>query len=62
DQAAHMTSAAYLRSLRASLNSATAQFRPARIVQGVGPGGRSVLRVEFTAPSPLGLFGTQGSP
>lgn len=62
DQAAHMTSAAYLRSLRASLNSATAQFRPARIVQVVGPGGRSVLRVEFTAPSPLGLFGTQGSP
>jgi hypothetical protein len=62
DQAAHMTSAAYLRSLRASLNSATAQFRPARIVQVVRPGGRVVLRVEFTAPSPLGLFGTQGSP
>jgi hypothetical protein len=62
DQAAHMTSAAYLRSLRASLNSATAQFRPARIVQVVRPGGQAVLRVEFTAPSPLGLFGTQGSP
>ena len=62
DQAAHMTSAAYLRSLRASLNSATAQFRPARIMQVVRPGGRAVLRVEFTAPSPLGLFGTQGSP
>jgi hypothetical protein len=62
DQAAHMTSAAYLRSLRASLNSATAQFRPARIVQVVRPGGQAVLRVEFTAPSPLGLFDTQGSP
>ena len=62
DQAAHMTSAAYLRSLRASLNSATAQFRPARIVQVVRPGGQAVLRVEFTAPSPLGVFGTQGSP
>jgi len=62
DQAAHMTSAAYLRSLRASLNSATAQFRPARIVQVVRSGGRAVLRVEFTAPSPLGLFDTQGSP
>jgi hypothetical protein len=62
DQAAHMTSAAYLRSLRASLNSATAQFRPARIVQVVRPGGRAVLRVEFTAPSPLGLFDTPGSP
>jgi hypothetical protein len=62
DQAAHLTSAAYLRSLRASLNSATAQFRPARIVQVVRPGGRAVLRVEFTAPSPLGLFDTQGSP
>ena len=62
DQAAHMTSAAYQRSLRASLNSATAQFRPARIVQVVRPGGRAVLRVEFTAPSPLGLFDTPGSP
>ena len=31
DQAAHMTSAAYLRSLRASLNKLNAQFRPARI-------------------------------
>lgn len=62
DQAAHMTSAAYLRSLRASLNELNAQFRPARIVQVVRPGGRAVLRVEFTAPSPLGLFGTQGSP
>jgi hypothetical protein len=61
DQAAHMTSAAYLRSLRASLNSATPELRPTRIVQVVRPGGRAVLRVEFTAPSPLGLFDTQGS-
>jgi hypothetical protein len=30
-------------------------------VQVVRPGGRAVLRVEFTAPSPLGLFDTQGS-
>jgi hypothetical protein len=62
DQAAHMTSAAYLRSLRAFLNQLNAQFRPARIMQVVRPGGRAVLRVEFTAPSPVGLFGTQGSP
>ena len=62
DQAAHMTSAAYLRSLRTYLNQANAQFRPARIMQVVGPGGRAVLRVEFTAPSPLGLFATPGSP
>jgi hypothetical protein len=62
DQAAHMTSAAYLRSLRAALNELNAQFRPARIMQVVRSGGRAVLRVEFTAPSPLGLFGTQGSP
>jgi hypothetical protein len=61
DQAAHMTSSAYLRSLRASLNSAVAQFRPARIVQVAVPGGQAVVRVEFTAPSPLDLFGTQGS-
>jgi hypothetical protein len=62
DEAAHLTSAAYLRSLRASLNKLNAQFRPARIMQVLRSGGRTVLRVEFTAPSPLGLFGTQGSP
>jgi hypothetical protein len=62
DQAAHLTSAAYVRSLRASLSKLKAQIRPTTIVQVPGPGGQAVLRVEFTAPSPLGLFGTQGSP
>ncbi len=63
DPAAHMTSAAYLRSLQTFLNqAANAQFRPARIVQVARPDGRAVLRVEFTAPSPLGLFSTPGSP
>jgi hypothetical protein len=62
DQAAGMTSAAYRRSLLASLNELNAQFRPARILQVVRPGRRAVIRVEFTAPSPLGVSGTQGSP
>jgi hypothetical protein len=62
DQAAHLTSAAYLQSLRAFLNKLNTKFRPARIMQVVRPGRRAVLRVEFTAPSPLGLFGTQGLP
>jgi hypothetical protein len=62
DQAARMTSAAYLRSVRASLSKLPAQFRPTTIMRVVGAGGQPVLRVEFTAPSPLGLFATQGSP
>jgi hypothetical protein len=62
DPAAHLTSAAYLRSLLAFLNQLPAQVRPARIVHVPGPSGQAVLRVEFTAPSPLGLFGTRGSP
>jgi hypothetical protein len=61
DRAAHMTIAAYLRSLRASLKGLNAQLRPARIVQVVRPGRSAVLRVEFTGPSPLGLLGIRGS-
>jgi len=55
DQAAHMATAAYVKSVRAALDKLNAQLRPARTV--MLPGGQAVLRVEFTAPSPLGLFG-----
>jgi hypothetical protein len=57
DQAARVATAAYVNSARADLDKLNAQFRPARIVTAVLPGGQVVLRVEFTAPSPLGLFG-----
>jgi len=60
-QAARMASAAYVRSVRAYLNTVDAKYRPARTVTVVLPGDQAVLRVEFTAPSPLGVFGPQGS-
>jgi hypothetical protein len=61
DQAAHLARAAYVRSLLAYLGTVDAKFRPARTVTVVLPSGQSVLRVEFTGPSPLGVFGQQGS-
>jgi hypothetical protein len=57
DHAAHVATAAYVKSVRAVLDKLNAQFRPVRTVTAVLPGGQAVLRVEFTAPSPLGLFG-----
>ena len=59
DPAAHLAGSAYLRSMRADLG--TAAYRPATTTTVVLPGGEAVLRIEFTAPSPLGLFGPQGS-
>jgi hypothetical protein len=59
DQAAHMGRSAYMRSLLALLGK-VAQYRPDRTIP-VTVSGQAVLRVEFTAPSPLGLFSAQGS-
>lgn len=61
DPAAHMSSSAYARAVRADLSAANAEVRPARTVTAVVRG-QTVLRVEFTAPSPLGLFNPKGSP
>jgi hypothetical protein len=61
DQASHLGSAAYVRSMRSYLGTVDAQYRPAR-TETVVAGGQAVLRVEFTAPSPLGVFGLQGLP
>ena len=60
-QAAGSTQAAYIRSVRAYLSGFDARFRPARMVPVVMPEGGAALRVEFTAPSPLGESGTPGS-
>jgi hypothetical protein len=60
-QAAGLTQAAYVRSVRTYLSGFDTSFRPVRMVPTVLPGGRAVLRVEFTAPSPLGESGTPGS-
>jgi hypothetical protein len=58
DQAAtHLKSSAYVRSVVADLGTVSMQFRPASTETVVLAGGQKVLRVQFTAPSPLGLLG-----
>ncbi|MBV9095838.1 MAG: hypothetical protein JO132_18540 [Streptosporangiaceae bacterium] len=53
--AARMGTAAYVRAVRADLSEADSRVRPARTAT-VTVQGKAVLRVEFTAPSPLGLL------
>jgi hypothetical protein len=52
-QAAGLTKAAYVRSVRSDLDGLKTTFGPVRMVPVVLPDGQAVLRVEFTAPSPL---------
>ena len=60
DPAARPAGPAYLRALRASLDAVSTPLRPARIVTVLLPSG-PVLRIEFTAPTPLTLFTSQKS-
>jgi len=62
DQAAHMNGAVYVQAMRAALDKLTGLYRPAGMVTMAQAGEPVVLRVEFTAPSPLGLLGPQASP
>jgi hypothetical protein len=62
DPTAQMSTSAYVQSARTYLNSVNTQFRPARTATITLPGGQSVLRVEFTAPSPFGVFGAPATP
>ncbi|HET9080962.1 MAG TPA: hypothetical protein VFO01_10680, partial [Trebonia sp.] len=57
-QADGLTQAGYARSVRAALSGLDASFRPVRTVPVVLPDGQAVLRMEFTAPSPLGMSGS----
>ena len=43
--------------VRSYLSGLDTRFRPVRTVPVVLPDGQAVLRVEFTAPSPLGMSG-----
>jgi hypothetical protein len=52
-QAAGLTKAAYVRSVRSDLDGLKTTFGPVRMVPVVLPDGQAALRVEFTAPSPL---------
>jgi hypothetical protein len=58
DHAAGPDSSAYVRSVVGDLGAVTMQFRPASTKTVVLPTGQKVLRVQFTAPSPLGLLGS----
>jgi hypothetical protein len=50
--------AGYARSVRSALSGLDTSFRPVRTVPVVLPDGQAVLRVEFAAPSPLGMSGS----
>jgi hypothetical protein len=56
--AAHKAPAVYVRSGRAYLDPAGNKYRPASMKTVVLPNGRTVLQVDFSAPSPFGVFGT----
>src|SRR6185312_1411970 len=62
DRTRNLSSAAYVRSLRAYLSTADVTFRPDIMTTAVLADGQQVLRVEVSAPSPLGVFGPQSSP
>ena len=55
--AAPLDSSAYVRSVVADLGAVSMQFRPASTKTVVLSSGQKVLRVQFTAPSSLGLLG-----
>ena len=48
--------------VRAYLSGLTTGFRPVKTVAVTLPDGQAVLRVEFSAPSPPGVSGTQSGP
>jgi hypothetical protein len=55
-RAGHAISAWYVRAMLAFLRAQHGPFRPARVQSVHLPDGAAVLRIEFTAPSPLGLL------
>ncbi len=57
DSAAHMSSAKYVQALEAQLSTGPGAH-PASMMLGELPAGQ-ILRVEFPAPSPLGMLGPQ---
>jgi hypothetical protein len=54
DQAAHLTRTAYMRSVRATLSTMSTAFQLTPMTTVAPPHGSPVLRVQVTAPSPLG--------
>jgi hypothetical protein len=60
--AAHLAPAAYVKAVRAYLGTVVnTKFRPATMTTIGLANSQRVLRVEYTAPSPLGIFAAPGS-
>jgi hypothetical protein len=57
--AGRAVSAGYVRAMLSFLRAQHGAFRPARMQTMRLPGGAAVLRIEFTAPSPLGLLSSR---
>jgi hypothetical protein len=55
--AGHAAGAGYVRAMVSFLHRQHGQFRPARVQSMHLLDGAAVLRIEFPAPSPLGLLG-----
>jgi hypothetical protein len=62
DRGRRLPFAAYVRAVRAYLSTLTATLRPASMMTEAPADGQAVLRVEFAAPSPLGVFGASSTP
>jgi hypothetical protein len=58
--AAHRTDAAYARSLLATLKALPDPYKPLWTQRRSLPGGQVILRVAYSAPSPLGLLALTG--
>jgi hypothetical protein len=58
DPKRHLSSAAYVKSLRTYLSTANAEFRPSSMTTVTLAYDQAVLRIEVDAPSPLGVFGS----
>jgi hypothetical protein len=56
-RAGRVVSAGYVQEMLSFLRAQHGPFRPARVQTMRLPDGAAVLRIEFTAPSPLGLLG-----
>jgi hypothetical protein len=52
-----LATSAFVRTMIAFLRSPSAPYPPLRVEKARLPGGQTVLRIEFAAPSPLGLLG-----
>jgi hypothetical protein len=59
DPAAHRPSASYVRSMVAALSAQNPPYRPAHVQTLRLADGQAILRIDFAAPSPLGLLSPQ---